>query len=252
MSGAPKRLLAPDGLPESTLVSRDEAQALIARTLKSSKADTCRVTVTSNHTGNTRFAANQMATSGGVTDANVVVQSSFGPKHAIVTTNDLSDESIQRVVAQSEALARLAPDDPESMPELNAQQYTSVNAYFDSTASLSPGDRAKAALTALEPARNAKDLAAAGFIVTSANSTAIGNNNGMFAYFQSTSANYHAHGAHRRRHRIGLGRGGSSRLGAARLPRGERAGDRESAAVAQPGGHRAGTVHRHPRAASGR
>jgi len=93
-------------------------------------------------------------------------------------------------VRQSEALARLAPDDPESMPPLPAQQYTRVNAWFDSTANLTPEARARAALTALEETRRAGDLNAAGYIVTSANANCVANKAGLFAYHRSTNANY--------------------------------------------------------------
>jgi predicted Zn-dependent protease len=155
-----------------------------------SKADAVRVSVNSSYTANLRFAANQMSTAGGVTDAQVVVLSAFGPKHAVVTTNDFSDEALRRTVEQSEALARLAPDDPEAMPELGAQQYSAVNAYFPATAGLTAQDRARAALTALEPTRQAGDLQAAGFVVTGASAAAIANNAGLFAYHPSTSANY--------------------------------------------------------------
>lgn len=183
---APTRLLPPD----APLLSRDDAQAIIERTIKRSKADAIEVQVGSTHTGNTRFAANQMSTSGIVSDAQIAIQSAFGPKHAVVVTNDVSDESLARAVAQSEALAKLAPDDPEAMPPLGPQTYRPVSAYFESTARLSPGDRARAALTALAPARTARDLQAAGFIITGESATALGNNAGLFAYHRTTSANY--------------------------------------------------------------
>ena len=187
----PRRLIpASAPVPNGSVLTREEMQSIVERTLKMAKADETRVSIGSSYTGNTRFAANQMSTAGGVTDAQVVVQSAFGPKHAVVTTNNLSDEALRRTVEQSEALARLAPDDPEAMPELGAQSYQNVDAWFDSTAQLSPADRAQAAMSALGPARNAKELSAAGFLVTSGNSNAIGNNKGMFAYFRNTSANY--------------------------------------------------------------
>jgi predicted Zn-dependent protease len=196
---APKRLLEPPALitrraarllPDAAILAREEAQALVERVVKMSKADAINVQVNASHSTNLRFAANQMSTAGVITDANVNVQSSFGPKHAVVTTNDLSDESLRRTVEQSETLARLAPEDPEAMPNLGPQQYLSVDAYFAETAELSAADRARAALSALEPARKAGDLQAAGFIVVSANAGAIGNNSGLFAYHRSTNANY--------------------------------------------------------------
>ncbi len=172
------------------VLTRQECERVVARVLEASRADGCQINLGSSVTRNIRFAANQLSTAGGVEDASLGVQSSFGPKHAVVTTNDLSDESIRRVVQQSEALARLAPDDPEAMPELPRQQYQSISAFFDATANLNPADLARAALTALEAARTAGDVTAAGFIATSANANCVANKSGLFAYHRNTTSNY--------------------------------------------------------------
>ena len=185
---APKRLVEPRAV--AGLLSREESQAIVERTLKLSKADAARVSVFSGVTENLRFADNQMSTSGSVENAQLAVISTFGQKHAVTSTNDFSDEGLRRVVEQSEALARLSPDDPEWLPELPPQQYQDINSWFDSTANLSPEDRARAAMTALQPARAAADLRAAGFIVTNASSFAIGNSAGLFAYNRGTGSNY--------------------------------------------------------------
>ncbi len=190
---APKRLLdavarvtaEPDGV-----LSRAAAQALCEKTVKMSRAHAINVNISGGISQNVRFAANQMSTAGSIVDATVVVQSSYGPKHAVVTTNDLSDESLLRCVRESERIAKLTPDDPEAMPELGPQQYAAVDAWFDATANNSAADRANVALTALGPARKAGDLTAAGFLVAGAGYNAIANQKGLFAYFRSTSANY--------------------------------------------------------------
>jgi len=189
---APKRLINPPGsvIPDGALLSEADARRVIERAVALSKADAVRVNVGSGYQANLRFAANQTSTAGAVTNAGVSVYSVFGKKHASANTNDLSESAIRRVVEQSEALARLSPDDPESLPELAAQQYTPVQSYFDRTADLTAADRARAALTALEPARKAGDLMAAGFLVTGAAASAVGNNAGLFAYHRATSANY--------------------------------------------------------------
>ncbi|MCU0647037.1 MAG: TldD/PmbA family protein [Gemmatimonadaceae bacterium] len=184
-----KRLGA-DGAAAGALLSRQEMFDVIARCVKLSKADEIEINVNTSATGNTRFAANQLSTSGASSDVQVVVYSAFGPKHAVVTTNDLSDESLERAVRQSEAIAKLSPDDPEIMPRLGAQTHASVGAYFDSTANLTAADRAQAAMSALGPARDAKDLQAAGFLITQAGAQAIGNSAGLQAYHRSSSANY--------------------------------------------------------------
>ncbi len=185
---APKSLR--QGVPAGAVLSREQAQAIVERAIGMSKADAINVTLNSNHNSNVRFADNQMSTAGATTDAFLGVQSSYGPKHAVVTTNDLSEASLRRVVEQSEVLAKLAPDDPEAMPEVEPQQYVSVNAYIDATAAIGAGERAQAALTALAPARRAGDIKAAGFLIVGAGCTAQGNSAGLFAYHRSTSTNY--------------------------------------------------------------
>jgi predicted Zn-dependent protease len=176
--------------PNTAILTREQAQAIVEKAVKRSKADAIDVQVNTYTAGNIRFADNQVSTAGSTTDAQLGIQSFFGARHAVVTTNDLSDESIARAVAESERLARLAPEDPENMPQLGAQQYTPVNSWFDSTASLTAAERATAALSALDIARKAGDLKAAGYLVTNAGALAIGNSSGLFAYHRSTNANY--------------------------------------------------------------
>ena len=190
----PKRLLGDEAhgvlaAPNAVLTSA-EAQDLIARTLKFSKADAIRVNVGSTRESNVRFAANQMSTAGLSSTTTIRIQSVFGKRKASAVTNSRTDEGLKRAVEQSEALARLAPEDPEYLGELGPQQYRPVAAWFDATASLPADERAKAALSALGPARAGNDLTVAGFLVTRARSTAIGSNAGLFAYHRNTDANY--------------------------------------------------------------
>ncbi len=187
----PRRLLpAPASAAPGDVLTRDESEALIGRALRLSKADAIRVNVVSDRESNVRFAANQMSTAGASSTTSIRIQSVFGKRRASVVTNSRTDEGLRRAVEQSEALARLAPEDPEYLGELGAQQYIAVPAWFDATAALSADDRARAALTALAPARAANDLTVAGFLTTRARATAIGNSAGLFAYHRETNANY--------------------------------------------------------------
>ena len=196
VSDSPRRLIALRDaerhgvLDEPVVLSRAECEDIVQRALRLSKADACRVSVSSAYDTNLRFADNQMSTSGVSDDASISISSVIGKKRASVSTNDVSPDGLARAVAQSEALARLAPDDPELLPELGPQEYITIPAWFDSTATLSADDRAKAALTALEPARRSNDLTVAGFIECGARAGALGNSSGLFAYHRSTGANY--------------------------------------------------------------
>ncbi len=190
--GTPKRLIGAGAslIPEGAVMTREQAATIIDKVKKLSKSDEVIVNIGGGYQADVRFAANQMSTAGGVSNSQMSVLSVIGKKHATAVTNDLSDDSLKRVVEQSETLTRLSPDDPEWLPGLGPQTYLPVSRYFDSTANLSPEDRARAALTALEPARKAGDLQAAGFIVVNAGSNALGNSKGLFAYDRSTNANY--------------------------------------------------------------
>ena len=72
-SDAPRSLFDSARLPDGVL-SRDEAQALVERTVKMSKADAVRVSVQSSRETNLRFADNQLSTSGVTT--NTVISAS--------------------------------------------------------------------------------------------------------------------------------------------------------------------------------
>jgi predicted Zn-dependent protease len=193
---APARLYDRDGTmlqnesADEAILDRGDAQALIERIKKFSKAEAVEVQIFGGNVTNVRFADNQMSTAGGVSDFQVGVQSYFGAKHAVVTSNEVTDEALKAMVEKSEKLARLAPDDPESMPQLPPQQYQPVEAYFPSVANMTAEERAKIALTALEPCRAAGDLTAAGYLENRAGFTAYGTSTGLFAYHRGTSSNY--------------------------------------------------------------
>ncbi len=186
---SPRRLIQ-TASAEGDILTREQSQEIIERVVKMSAADSIAVSVTSGRTDNVRFAANQVSTAGSVADMNVAVTSSFGPKRATVVTNSTSDEALRATVKQSETLAKLSPDDPEAMPNLGPQPIKVVSAAFPTTESLEADALARAALTALEPARKAGDLSAAGYLVVNTGTNALGNSDKLFAYHKSTNANY--------------------------------------------------------------
>ncbi len=171
-------------------MSQEQSKAIIDRVIKMSSADSITVNVTSGLTNNIRFAANQLSTAGSVGDANVAITSTFGKKSAVVVTNTLTDEALLAAVKESEALAKLAPDDPEAMPNLGPQAIKTVNADFPATEKIDAGDLVQAALTALTPARQSNDLTVAGYLVVNTSTNALGNSAKLFAYHKATNANY--------------------------------------------------------------
>ena len=122
----PKRLLERSLVEaaDDRVMTRDQAQAVIERVIKMSKAESVQVNIGGGYSANIRFADNRISTAGGVSQANIQISSGFGARHAVTSTNDLSDAGLQQAVAASEALARLAPEDPENMPLLGRRRTT--------------------------------------------------------------------------------------------------------------------------------
>jgi predicted Zn-dependent protease len=175
-------------MQQTKFFSREEMQALAQRALRFSTADEARVNINSGVRGNTRFAVNQISTAGDVYDASLTFTSAFGKRVASATTNRFDDESLRAVVQTSERLARLVPEDPEYMGELEPQEYVERNAFFPSTATLTPESRAAAVNAITRPAAE-RNLVATGFIDLQVGSNAVANKKGLFAYGSGTVAN---------------------------------------------------------------
>ncbi|HET8771187.1 MAG TPA: TldD/PmbA family protein [Gemmatimonadaceae bacterium] len=168
-------------------LSREECEAIAKKVLSFSKADECRVTVNSGMRQNTRFAVNQISTAGDNYNVSVDIRSVIGKKVANVSVNRLDDTALREAVANSERIARLAPDDPELMPELGPQTYRDSIVWNDATASLEPSARAEAVRAITEPSR-AAGLISTGYLEAQAGSTGIANSNGLFAYSRETAS----------------------------------------------------------------
>jgi len=176
-------------MADNRFFTRAEAEALAARVLGFSKADEARVNLSSTVTGNTRFAQNQVSTSGDTRNGSVTVTSAWGKKVASATTNRFDDASLRQVVETSERLARLVPEDPEYLGELGPQQYPRSAGFFESTANLTPEQRARAVTAVTRPAQR-QGLVSTGFLTFVAGATAVANKKGLFAYNQSSRVNY--------------------------------------------------------------
>jgi predicted Zn-dependent protease len=168
-------------------LTRAAARQLSERVLGLSKAEGCQVNISASANGNTRYARNDVTTSGDSDDATVTVTSRFGKRAASVGTNVLDDAGLARAVETSERLARLAPENPELMTLLPAQVYTDVPAFSDGTAALDAVRRADAVRTATTTS-NRSGLMAAGLVHRVAGASAVANSAGLFGYHAATTA----------------------------------------------------------------
>ena len=172
-----------------TILSEQHAKTLLTKVLKFSKADECECNLEGQVGGNIRYARNTVSTAGEQSDLTLSVQSTFGLRTGIATINEFDDASIKKVVQRSEELAKLAPENPERMPLFGPQKYSKPTGFFDSTANVTPEDRAQAAENSIKPSK-ANKLVSSGFLQEGTSFTAIMNNKGLFAYDKSTNVDF--------------------------------------------------------------
>ncbi|MBV6520746.1 MAG: hypothetical protein MNPFHGCM_00864 [Gemmatimonadaceae bacterium] len=170
----PKSLFAP-----VDILSRADAEEIAKRALKHSPADETRVSINNSARADTRFALNQVTTSGENHDTTVTITAIVGGRASSITTNRLDEESLASAARQAAESARLVPPNPERMPELGAQQYPSGAQRAITIPS--PAERAQAAKRVTDQAR-AADLIATGFIECRAGASALANSKGLFVY----------------------------------------------------------------------
>jgi predicted Zn-dependent protease len=170
------------------MLDRDHAQKLCARVLGLSRADAARVAIDDSARGFTRYAVNRITSAGSSDDTTVSVTSVFGKRLATVTTNRLDDAALEEAVRRSEALARLAPENPEYTGELGPQKYVAVPQPPTAGEMAHNGDaRAEAAAVALAGARD-QAVVAAGYVDTVETARALATTKGLFAFHAGAGA----------------------------------------------------------------
>jgi predicted Zn-dependent protease len=171
------------------MLSEAEGNECVARALALGAAEEVQVQLTAREGMHLRFARNTPSTSGALSDHELTVRSAFGRRSASATTNQLDPDSLREVVARSEALARLAPENPEWMPDLGPQSFPVVSAFDPGLVTEGPAQLVKGTGLAIDAARSA-GLIAAGFSEAIARATWIGNRRGLSAYHRSTEAGF--------------------------------------------------------------
>ena len=170
-------------------LSESQARAILERVLRLSRADTCQAGIGGGTGGNIRFARNSVSTAGETSNRSLNVSASFGRRTGSASGNEFDDAALERVVRRAEELARLAPENPEWIEPLGPQTYLETPGYYESTARIDPGYRARVAADCILPARQ-RGAVAAGFLQDGTRWSAIMNSKGLFAYDRRTDLDF--------------------------------------------------------------
>lgn len=154
------------------------------------KGGEVRVEVGREAAANVRFARNEITTGGERDETTVGIAVLLGTRQAWTSTNQTDPASVAATIDRALLMARLSPEDPETMPVLPAQTYRPVPPSYDERlAAMGPAERAAVAARAIATG-DAKKVQIAGFFERHASETAIRTSRNLAAGHRSTEARY--------------------------------------------------------------
>lgn len=167
-------------------LSPSDVKQITDALLKSSRAQSCTITVSGGDETNLRFARNSATTNGSRSSLSVAISSDFDGRSGAAAVNSLDPAMLAQAQARSEEIARLTPVNPEFMPPLGPQNYAKGAAYDEASASLRAGNLAPMARAIIDQA-HVRNVDATGYLESGRSFSAIANSAGLFAYERRTA-----------------------------------------------------------------
>lgn len=149
-----------------------------------------KVTTSRSTAANVRFARNAITTSGSSDEVGVSIWIKLGKRHAAASINQTTDDAVRALAERALAMAKLSPEDPESMPLLPPQKYlASPPAFDDAVARMDANARAAVASRACSMG-DKSDTWIAGLVEREARAHALRTSSGVAASFRGTALSY--------------------------------------------------------------
>ncbi|WP_287129573.1 TldD/PmbA family protein [Candidatus Cyanaurora vandensis] len=164
-----------------TFITKDAAQKLTADLLKQKTAPDATVFIGYQRNAVSRFANNAITQNTLVEATNIRVECAFEGRKGAASTTTLTPEALTDTLRRAEAIAKVAPPDPEYLPPLGPQTYLAPPGYSPETARLAVNERASRVLTITEKAAKAK-VRASGTVESGESGAVLANSKGLFAY----------------------------------------------------------------------
>src|SRR5262245_33670573 len=113
------------------LPTEKECREIARRALSHTQAAEASVSMTFAQNSNTRFANNEVTTSGAAETVTIVVSVTDEARTGRVTINETSDVALEQAMKRAHELARVLPADPEYIGAIPPQTYLKIDAYDD-------------------------------------------------------------------------------------------------------------------------
>jgi predicted Zn-dependent protease len=173
------------------LPTEKECRRIAERALGFAPGDEAAVSLAFGQTSNTRFANNEITTSGASQPLTVVVTVTRDARTGRVTLNEITDAALEKAMKRAAELAAVLPPDPEYVGPIPRQSYLAIAAFDEPTARFGAPDRIPGVRAVIEPAAE-QGLNASGFFTNGASVLCIANRAGNFGYHRATNASFSA------------------------------------------------------------
>ncbi len=178
------------------MLDRDQANDIFDKLRRLSQADEIELLISGGRSALTRFANNTIHQNVAEEEYHISVRSAFGNRTARASTNRHDDDSLRRVVQSSEALAKVQHPDPDLLPMPTQEEVAAaavdcgdaaVDRYFETTARLTPQDRAQAVAQMVDVAKR-HGLTSAGIFSSAEVVEGVFNSKGVSDWYEQTLA----------------------------------------------------------------
>jgi PmbA protein len=165
-----------------------ERERIAKRVLELSDADQTEILISSSDSALTRFTHETSNQNVACTDTGVSVRAIVGRRTGVAQTNRLDDSSLRDVVVRANAMAALAPANPNQGALPRGGPVQTPEGAYDSATSHADANRRAHLCDAIFREAEAAHYWSAGFAATSASGLTVANSSGAIASFDGTDA----------------------------------------------------------------
>ncbi|MCB1237371.1 MAG: hypothetical protein KDM91_20065, partial [Verrucomicrobiae bacterium] len=170
-------------------LTRDEAKRLCDRVLGMVSADSAELWLSDRSDLHLRHANNDITSNAVADSLRVSLSVAYGKRSASISLNRTDDAALRQAVEKVQAMAKLAPEDPEFMPPLEPAAFAEPLTWSEATATATPADAVEWVRPVIEAARAAK-VESAGYLKRSVGGAALANSAGLFVHQRATSVGF--------------------------------------------------------------
>lgn len=170
-------------------MNRPETESLCEKILGLVKADNAELWVRDSKDLQLRSANNDITSNGLVDRVRISLSVSYGKRSASISVNQIDDQTLREAVEKVQAMAKLAPEDPEFLPPVEPAGYAEPLTFSEATAAMTPAEALARVRPVIEQSR-AAGVESAGYLERSVNGSSLANSRGLFVFQRETRIGY--------------------------------------------------------------